>query len=122
MKLSDNVIIPDDKIRKYLLVYRDEDDKSKYLAKGGFTKFNPEQLKNAIISMVSEYDAIEDKSNQYGTFYKVNGDLEGVNNCTLRVTTIWLKRKIDNKIQFITLKPNKEKNPHHESIPKSFSK
>ncbi len=109
MKLPDNVIIPDGKISNYLLIHREEDDKSKFLAQAGFTQANPEQLKNAIIELITNYEAREDKSNQYGTFYQVKGELKGVNNQKLSVITIWLKRKVDNQIQFITLKPNKEK-------------
>ena len=42
-------------------------------------------------------------------FYRVEGNLRGVNSQYLSVITIWLKRTIDNRIQFITLKPKKEK-------------
>ena len=45
---------------------------------------------------------------EYGTFYRVEGELIGTNNVKLSVTTIWLQRKIDNQFQFITLKPRKE--------------
>ena len=109
MKLPENVIIPDAKLNEYLLIYREQDDKSKFLAQGGFTKENPERLKNAIIQLINNYEAIEDKRNQYGIFYQVKGKLLGLNNRNLAVITIWLKRKQDKKFYFITLKPNKEK-------------
>ncbi|WP_330205131.1 DUF6883 domain-containing protein [Cyanobacterium sp. DS4] len=109
MKLPNKVIIPDSKISNYLLIHREEDDKSKFLAQAGFTQANPEQLKIAIIELITNYEAIEDRSNQYGIFYQVKGELKGVNNHNLAVITVWLKRKNDNQIQFITLKPNKEK-------------
>jgi hypothetical protein len=107
-----NIVIPDDKITSYLLIYRNNDDKSKYLAQGGFTRANPEQLKSAILELAANCEAIKDKDNQYGTFYRIKGELKGANNHKLRVITIWLKRKIDDKFQFITLKPNKEKKHH----------
>lgn len=109
MKLPENVIIPDAKLTKYLLILRQDDDKSKFLAQAGFTQANPEKLKNAIIELITNYQAKEDTSNQYGIFYQVTGTLKGLNNRNLAVITIWLKRQIDNQIQFITLKPNKEK-------------
>ena len=109
MKLPKNVIIPDDKLTQYLLIYREQDDKSKFLLKAGFTQANPDELKNAILELINQIEAIEDTSNEYGTFYRVEGELNGVNNIKLLVVTIWLKRKIDNQIQFITLKPKKEK-------------
>ena len=37
MKLPQPVIIPDEKLTKYLLVYREESDKSKFLLQAGFT-------------------------------------------------------------------------------------
>ncbi|WP_017292712.1 DUF6883 domain-containing protein [Geminocystis herdmanii] len=109
MKLGENIIIPTAKITQYLLIYREQDDKSKFLAQAGFTLTNPEQLKSAIIQLTKDYDAIEDKVNEYGIFYQVSGELKGINNYNLSVITIWLKRKIDDQIQFITLKPKKEK-------------
>ena len=109
MKLPQPVIIPDDKITKYLLVHREQDDKSKFLSQAGFTQANPEKLKNSILHLISTTEAREDTTNEYGIFYRVEGELIGVNNQKLAVITIWLKRKIDNQIQFITLKPKKEK-------------
>lgn len=109
MKLPENVIIPDAKITQYLLVFREQDDKSKFLAKGGFNLNNSEQLKSAIYQLIKTNEAIEDFTNEYGTFYQVTGELIGVNGQNLLVITIWLKRKVDNQIQFITLKPKKEK-------------
>ncbi len=109
MKLPKTVIIPDDKLTKYLLVYREQDDKSKFLDKAGFTQANPQQLKRSILELIATTEAIEEISNEYGTFYRVEGNIKGINDRNLAVVTIWLKRKIDNKIQFITLKPKKEK-------------
>lgn len=37
------------------------------------------------------------RSNEYGTFYQVSGQLTGVNGITLAVVTIWLQRQIDGK-------------------------
>jgi hypothetical protein len=50
MKLSDDLIIPDAKISQYLLVYREQDDKSKFLDQAGFAPSNPDQLKAAILN------------------------------------------------------------------------
>ncbi|WP_369769878.1 DUF6883 domain-containing protein [Gloeocapsa sp. PCC 73106] len=84
---------------------RDHNDKSKFLAKAGFDQNNPQELKTAIYQLIKTSVAIEDSNNEYGTFYRVEGELIGINQRNLLVTTIWLKRKIDNKFQFITLKP-----------------
>jgi hypothetical protein len=95
MKFSPNVIIPDDKLSKYLLLYKEKNDKSKFLAQAGFTQNNPDELKLAIYQLISIFEAIEDLTNEYGTFYRVEGELIGVNQTNLFVVTIWLKRKID---------------------------
>ncbi|NEP87591.1 MAG: hypothetical protein F6K18_12610 [Okeania sp. SIO2C2] len=107
MKLPQPVIIPDEKLTKYLLVYREQDDKSKFLLQAGFNINNSEQLKNSILQLVFTTEAIVDRSNEYGTFYRVEGTMTGVNNKNLAVITIWLQRKAENQTQFITLIPLK---------------
>jgi hypothetical protein len=91
-----------------LLVPKARNDKSKFLAQAGFTLQNPEALQKALETLITTHDAEQDKQDVYGTFYRVEGILDGVNGIQLKVITIWLRRQIDNKFQFITLKPNKE--------------
>lgn len=81
-------------------------DKSKFLAQAGFTQENPEALRLAIQRQVMDKEAIKKKSNEYGTFYQVTGELIGMNDVSLSVITVWLQRQIDGKFQFVTLKPN----------------
>ncbi|MBE9189661.1 hypothetical protein IQ230_04635 [Gloeocapsopsis crepidinum LEGE 06123] len=108
MRIPEDAIIPEDKITRYLLVHKTRSDKSKFLAQAGFTQDNPKALREAIQSLVATGETIEDRSNEYGTFYQVSGQLTGVNGITLAVVTIWLQRQIDGKFQFVTLKPRKE--------------
>jgi hypothetical protein len=105
VKIPEDLIIPDDKITRYLLVQKARNDKSKFLAQAGFTQENPEELKTAIRIQAVVTAAVEDRNNEYGTFYQVEGDLIGVNGVNLSVVTIWLRRQIDSKFQFVTLKP-----------------
>jgi hypothetical protein len=51
-------------------------------------------------------EAIKERSNEYGIFHQVKGELTGVNGVSLSVITVWLQRQIDGKFQFVTLKPN----------------
>ncbi len=106
MKLQGNIIIPEAKLTQYLLIHREYDDKSKFLAQAGFTQNNPKQLKEAILTLIKTHDAVIDRQNKYGTFYRVEGSLIGTKRF-LAVVTIWLKRTEDGNIQFITLKPRK---------------
>ncbi|AFY50922.1 hypothetical protein Nos7524_5198 [Nostoc sp. PCC 7524] len=108
MKIPSDAIIADEKITRYLLVPREQDDKSKFLAQAGFTKENPELLKAAIRQLVDSTTAIQDRDNEYGVFYRVTGELIGLKGRNLAVITVWLQRSVDGKFQFITLKPNKE--------------
>lgn len=114
MKIPIDAIIPDDKVTHYLLVPREQDDKSKFLAQAGFTQDNPEQLKLAVRQLADIVEAIEDTTNEYGAFYRVEGELIGINNRNLSVITIWLNRKNDGKFQFITLKPKKKEKPKND--------
>ncbi len=106
VKIPEDSVIPDAKITQYLLVLKARNDKSRFLAQAGFTQENPEALKLAIQSQAMDKEAIEEKSNEYGTFYQVEGELIGVNGVSLSVITVWLQRQIDDKFQFVTLKPN----------------
>lgn len=106
MKLQGTVLIPDAKLSQYLLVPRQENDKSKFLAQAGFTANNPEQLKQAILDLIHVYDAVSDRQDKYGTYYLVEGPLVGPNG-SLAVVTVWIERINDGIFQFITLKPQR---------------
>jgi len=108
MNIPSDAIIPDDKITRYLLVPKARNDKSKFLAMAGFTQENPESSRTAIRLLADSIEASYNRSNEYGTFYQVSGELIGANGINLSVVTIWLQRQIDGKFQFVTLKPNKE--------------
>lgn len=108
MRIPKDAIIPDDKITRYLLVHKARNDKSKFLSQAGFSIDQPEALRAAIQSITEASEAIESRSNEYGVFYQVRGELVGINGVTLSVVTIWLQRQIDGKFQFVTLNPLKE--------------
>jgi hypothetical protein len=107
VKIPDNAVIPEEKLTRYLLVPRLKDDKSKYLAQAGFTQANPDDLLTAIRQLIVNNEAIKDNVNEYGVFYLVEGNLQGINNNNLAVVTVWLQSKYDGSFRFITLKPKK---------------
>ena len=109
MEIPDDAIIPDGKITHYLLVLKAKDDKSQFLAQAGFTQNNPDLLKTAIRELANNVEAIPDIQNEYGQFFLVIGEITGLGDRQLSVTTVWLQRAIDRKFQFITLKLYKEK-------------
>ena len=107
MKIPSDSIIADEKLTGYLLVHRFRNDKSKFLAKAGFTLRNPAALRAAIHLLANQAEAIQNRTDEYGTFYYVEGTLNGINGVDLAVTTIWLEQS-DGQFKFITLKPRKE--------------
>lgn len=109
MKIPADAIIPRGKLTRYLLVWREEDDKSKFLALAGFTSDNPGDLETAIRQHIATNEAVLHRSNEYGDFYRVEGGLNGVNGRILGVVTIWVvKSSVDDKFRFVTLKPGKK--------------
>jgi hypothetical protein len=65
------------------LVQKARNDKSKFLAQAGFTQETSEALKVASQKQALAGEAVEDRSNEYGTFYQVEGDLVGTNGVNL---------------------------------------
>ena len=57
--------------------------------------------------MATSHDAINDGENDYGTFFRVEGDLMGPSGCSLRTILIWLQWRLDGTFHFFTLKPLK---------------
>ena len=108
MKVPQNAIIPQANLTQYLLIFKPRNDKSKFLAQAGFTLENWPALEVAIQDLIMTAEAFKDEEDEYGTFYRVEGEIIGTNNRKLSIITIWLQRKIDNQFQFITLKPRKE--------------
>lgn len=108
MKIPDDAKIPREKIIEYLLVWREWDDKSKFLAQAGFTQENPDALLRAIREIAANADAVEDRENDYGVFLRAEGELKGLNGRSLPVVTIWLRWHVDGLVRFVTLKPRKE--------------
>lgn len=105
MKIPIDALIPADKLSRYLLMPRDEDDKSRFLAQAGFTENNPEVLDAALRELIAAEEAISDRRDEYGVFYQVRGQLHGPDNQNLAVITIWLQEAQSGQYRFITLKP-----------------
>ena len=104
MYIPSTAIIPTEKLTAYLLVPRRKSDKSQYLARAGFTATNPGDLEQALRQLIAEYEAIQDRQDEYGTFYRVVGELRGPRGI-LWVVTVWMLRSADGQYRFITLKP-----------------
>ena len=106
MRIPPDATIDETKFTGYLLVQRPWDDKSGYLRRAGFELKNWPDLRAAIRRLADAVDAVEDGSNEYGTFYRVEGMLEGPTG-NLPVVCIWMKQAIDGSFRFVTVKPSK---------------
>ena len=73
----------------YLLIPQRRNDKSGFLAQAGFTQENPDLLEQAIRQLIAENNAILDRQNEYGTFYRVDGSLYGPKGL-LSTVTVWI--------------------------------
>lgn len=104
MRIPDDAIIAEDKLTKYLLVPRPWDDKSCFLGRAGFVLERWTNLRDAIRAMAGSTEAVEDGGNEYGTFFRVDGSLVGPV-ATLSVSLIWMRRAVDQRFHFVTLKP-----------------
>ncbi|MEL6491273.1 MAG: DUF6883 domain-containing protein [Cyanobacteria bacterium J06621_3] len=108
MDIPKSATIPDAKLTNYLLIPKPKDDKSKFLAQAGFTQKNPSALRFAIQELIATHEAIQGRTNDYGTYYEVIGPLVGSDNRRLLVVTIWLQQAYDGQFRFVTLTPYRE--------------
>ncbi len=104
MRIPDDAVIPREKLVLYLLVPQRKNDKSRFLARAGFTQENPHLLEQAIRRLISENEAVPDRQNEYGIFYRVQGNLYGPAG-VLSAVTVWIQLTNDNHYRFVTLKP-----------------
>ena len=98
----DQLVIPKEKILRYLLIKKDKNDKSGFLAALGFTAENYTELIDEIKVVASSNEAILTRSSPFGNLYKVEGMLKE----SLGVT-IWIEQVEYNKFRFVTLYPGK---------------
>ena len=109
MKLARDAVIAPAKLTKYLLVWRDADDKSKFLAQAGYGQENWQQLESDLRNQILPLEAVpSDEPNRFGDVYEIRGVLAGVNGVNLAVVTIWMVEYETQQTKFITLYPDKE--------------
>ena len=111
MKISEDAVIPVEKLTKYLLVPRRWDDKSRFRAQARFDQSNPDALMAAIRALAIVAEGSEDGSNEYGTFYRLEGSLVGPGGQSLAVVTVWIRWHADGSFHFVTLKPWRNPRP-----------
>jgi hypothetical protein len=109
MKLPADSEIPMPKLMQYLLVPMARGDKSKFLARAGYTSGNPLALIADIRSQILPLDAAAAETTRFGDFFEIRGTLRGPNGVSLRVKTIWIREHLQGSTRLVTLLPDKSK-------------
>jgi hypothetical protein len=101
--------IPSAKLTQYLLVSLPRGDKSKFLARGGYTAENAAQLMADLRSQILPLEATPVDFTKFGDLFEIRGILRGPNGVSLRVKTIWIREHLQGNVRFVTLLPDKSK-------------
>ena len=75
MYLNQNAIISPNKLTNYLLILLPKDDKSQYLAQGGYTLDNWQQLERDLREQILTLEAQATLKTKYGQKYQIIGTL-----------------------------------------------
>ena len=108
MKIPPDAIILRQKITEYLLRPREQDDKSRFLGRLGFSIDAPEVLEAAIRAHASEGEAAAGERDVYGERFVLVGKLTGPTDGRI-IQSIWIQLSGETALRFVTLYPAKEK-------------
>ena len=109
MKLPEDVVIPEDKLVRYLLLPRKENDKSQFLGIAGYTLTTWEVLARDLHALAKTHEISDMATSPYGIKWEVQGILTGPNGQGLYVVTIWITLAASGETRFVTLFPDKER-------------
>ena len=102
MKISENAIITREKITDYLLKWQPDNDKSKFLARAGYSSDNWQRLLEDIRTQILPIEAELMRKTAYGDLFRIRGKLLGPNGVSLRVITVWMAEYASRQTKFIT--------------------
>lgn len=104
MNVPADATIAREKLTQYLLAPRARNDKSRFLARAGFTQANPDALEAALRRQAAAAEAQIERQNVHGIYLNVRGNLHGPRG-TLQVVTVWIMLATNGECRFVTLKP-----------------
>ena len=108
VRLPADALIPDAKIRDYLLVPLPEDDKSGWLAGAGYRREEWKRLRDDIRSQLLTLPAVPDHTDPHGVRYVARGVLVGPSGLALRARCVWIRRAESGVVSFVTLVPDRK--------------
>jgi len=104
---AEDAIIPEEKLRGYLLssTHPDGRGKAQYLAGLGYDGSNWRRLADDLRTQLLIRVAEAGRHSQYGQKYEILGPLTGPNGVTRWVRTIWIVRHGEKQPRLVTLIP-----------------
>ena len=105
MKLPAETSIAAEKFTRYLLVPQLRSDKSRYLARAGYTPANVERLMEDLRSQILPLEATLSRSTPFGETYLIDGALLGPSGGRTFVRTVWQRHALSGSVHFVTLIP-----------------
>ena len=108
MLIPKDAIIAVEKVRDYLLILREEDDKSQFLGLAGYSRNDYWELLRDIRDQLLPAEGEFDLDRGYGPIYSCKGLLRGPNGVILAVQTKWILN-LSGEIRFVTLVPDVER-------------
>jgi len=108
-KLPEDVVIPEDKLVRYLLLPREESDKSQFLGIAGYTLGTWEVLARDLHDLAKTHEISDKATSPYGSKWEVRGSLTGPNGQVLYVVTVWITLATSGETRFVTLFPDRER-------------
>jgi hypothetical protein len=109
MKLpgAENAVVPELKIRNYLLslTHLEGRSKARFFGSFGFTSSNWTLLATALKEHVVQNDARLSKRNEYGSFYNVDGPLNTPDGRNPSIRSVWLVEGNTSTPKLITAHP-----------------
>lgn len=109
MKLSnrDKVIIPKNKLVKYLLseTHPVGCAKARFFRKLGFNETNIDELKKALLRIARENEVANEKRFEYGTNFVIGGVIVSPSGKRVKIITVWFVKTVKSKPRFVTAYP-----------------
>jgi hypothetical protein len=105
MRIPADALIASEKFTSYLLVPQTRSDKSRYLARAGYTLENVERLIDDLRRQILPLDATLSRSTRFGNTYVIDGPLVGPNGERIHIRTVWLEHPLSGSAHFVTLIP-----------------
>jgi hypothetical protein len=108
MKLPSDVVIAEEKLTRYLLVWRDRNDKSGYLAQAGYDLSNWGVLDADLRRLAVTAEAESLGHNLLRRVACRSRETPWSQRRYTKSETVWIRLALTNEIRFVTLFPDKE--------------